>query len=1125
MGEGAVKRIVDAAISHPVVTGVFALLVVSLGFFSLFNLSVELDPRVDIPVVIVVVPYPGASPEEVESGIAVELETSLNRIDNVDFVASTCVEGAYASAVRFVDNVDTDRALQDVRDAVSEAEPEFPGDAEEALVNDVSFADIPLMLISLSGEKDLLRLQGIAEDLADELEGVYGVSMVELYGGLEREVEVRADRRRLASYGLTLSEVVEAVRMNHVNLPGGELSPDGGGKILIRTLGEAEAVRKLEAIALPASGMGMIRLRDVATVGFGAETRRSISRLNGDAAVTLIVQRRSNINTLRTVDEIEEKLRTARETGILPAHIKVHFTNNQAEAIRLLLGQLLSSAAYGAALVVGLLFLFMGSRNSILITIAIPFSLLFAFTCQFLTDLEISKMTMFSSILILGMVVDGAIIVGESIYRQLEYGSSPLKAARDGVHEVGWPVIAADLTTISVFFPMIFMRGVMGQHMAIMPKIVTYTLFGSILVDHFILPTAAAKAMKPDKAHPRFRFAGFMVIVGALCIFMPRTERVISLAVMALLAFDVFLLPLLTGGRWKGWSLDLINHRTGEESCNPPESHHFTLGPLSRMYQALLVFSLKRRWSIIVLGGLLFLIAVGLVAGGALGNEFFPETDTGMFLMYVQMPPGTTVEETADACCEIETMLSQIPSGELDSFVLNAGQATGAVWRSSDAGPTSGPEFAEITVDLTDEFERRTHTPPFRMLFEIKEHLRTQLDGKLPGAKIRFEQTWGGPPVGREVVVRCYSENLDALSRYAGALETMMKKVPGAIDVGNSFFAGRPEYKVSIRRDDAARWGVSTGAAARTVMDAFLGREAADFTERGENYDIRVQLDEADQVSLEDLLLLEIPGRNGAVPLIEVADAELSDGLSHIQRRNQKRLINVFCDADRSAGFDVDDVRKAVQACLKANPPPRNITCSIHGENDEQEKSMADLKRAFFFGIVLIFFILTVQFNSFRQPMVVLLAVPMALVGAVLGLYLTGVKFGFMATVGVVALVGIVVNDNIVLVDYCNQLRRSGMRRDEALVQAGLRRLRPILLTTVTTLGGLLPLTLDWGGGGAFWLPLGVTIIFGLGLDSLLTLVLVPVIYSVFESPGPLPPRGREGEESDVDHAGGPAQV
>jgi HAE1 family hydrophobic/amphiphilic exporter-1 len=299
---------------------------------------------------------------------------------------------------------------------------------------------------------------------------------------------------------------------------------------------------------------------------------------------------------------------------------------------------------------------------------------------------------------------------------------------------------------------------------------------------------------------------------------------------------------------------------------------------------------------------------------------------------------------------------------------------------------------------------------------------------------------------------------------------------------------------------------------ARTVMDAFYGREVADFTRQNKNIDIRVQLNKANQTSLQDLRLLDVPTRQGGkVPLVEVADINLESGLSHIQRRNQKRLINVFCDVDQNAGYDVAEIRKTMETYLKHDlPAERHITASVHGENDEQEQSMSDLKRAFVVGIVLIFCILTVQFNSFRQPLIVLLAVPLALIGAVFGLYVTGVRFGFMATVGVVALVGIVVNDNIVLVDYCNQLRRQGINRDEALIEAGLRRLRPILLTTITTLGGLLPLTLDWGGGGAFWLPLGVTIIFGLGIDSLLTLIIVPVIYSLVEKPGPLPPRGLE---------------
>ena len=1106
------KKLVDAAIDHPVITGTGALLLVAFGLFSLFNLPLELDPRLDIPVVIVVVPYPGAGPEEIEAGIARELELSLNTINEVDYIETTCVEGACATAIRFVDNVDVALALQDVRDAVGEAKPEFPLEAEEPLIMDVSFADIPLMLISLSGERHELQMLQIAEDFKEALESVSGVSSVELYGGLTREVEVRTDRALLQTYGLTLSQIAEAVSAEHQNLPGGELSLETGGKILLRTVGKTTEVRHLEDIVVSANPTGAIHLGDVADVTLGTEKRTSISRLNGKDAVTLIVQRRSRINTLRTVETIKATIKQARDTGLLPAHIKLQFTNNQAEDIWVLISQLLSSAAYGAALVVALLFLFMGTRNAIIITIAIPFSLLFALTCQMISGLEISSMTMFSSILILGMVVDGAIIVGESIYRQLENGQPALMAARRGIHEVGWPVLAADLTTISAFLPMIFMRGVMGQHMSIMPKIVGYTLLGSIIIDHFVLPMIASKVMKTDRRKPRLRLCGFMVILLVLCFFMPRTERFITGFLLGLISLDSLILPLLTRGRWHGFALNLISqHREHRGSDDTHTGHLFNLGPLSHLYRKTLCFSLKRRGSVLALGVLLFVITIGAVASRVLGNEFFSEIDSGKMNIHVKLPPGSTVDETAETCQRIEAILSEIPEEELETYVLNAGRATGTVWRRSDSGPSSGPEFADISIDLTDEFDRRTHEPRLRTVFEIRDWLQSRLDGELPGVTLRFEVLMAGPPVGMDVVVRCFGEHMDELVDYTEKLESILKQIPGTVNVGTSYYAGRPEFKIRPRREEAARWGVTTVGMARTVMDAFYGREVADLTWRNKNIDIRVQLNKTNQRNLQDLLLLDVPTRRGTqVPLVEVADVDLESGLAHIQRRDQKRVINVFCDVDRNAGYDVADIRATIEACVAENPPTeKNITASVRGENEEQEKAMSDLKRAFVVGIVLIFCILTIQFNSFRQPLIVLLAIPLAIIGAVFGLYITGVKFGFMATIGIVALVGIVVNDNIVLVDYCNSLRRRGMDRDDALIEAGLRRLRPILLTTVTTLGGLLPLTLDWGGGGAFWLPLGVTIIFGLGVDSLLTLIIVPVIYSFVEKPGPLPPRGQ----------------
>jgi HAE1 family hydrophobic/amphiphilic exporter-1 len=551
----------------------------------------------------------------------------------------------------------------------------------------------------------------------------------------------------------------------------------------------------------------------------------------------------------------------------------------------------------------------------------------------------------------------------------------------------------------------------------------------------------------------------------------------------------------------------MVAHTPGTADADSPrEAARYSLGPLSRAYEVVLRHALRHRGRVVALGAFLVVISIGLILAGAVGNEFFPETDFGLILMHLNLPPGSTVEETAAACRVVEEALAELPPGELKTYVSNAGRSNGTVWRRSDAGPTAGPEFAQITVDLTDEFFRRTHTPPLRGIFAIRDWLRARLDGKLPGVTLRFDQTTVGPPVGRAVVIRCCGGDMDPLVAYSAQLEKMLERVPGAIDVGTSYYAGRPELKVRPRRDEAARWGVTSTGIASVVMGAFLGTEVADLAVRNENVKIRVQFGRADQTRLDHVSLLEVPAaRGGSVPLLEVADIELGSGLSHIQRRDQERVINVFCDVDRAAGFEVGEVRRAVESYLEENPPPLGrVTASVHGVNDEEHKSMEDLKHAFVIALLLIFSILTIQFGSFRQPLVVLLAVPLGLVGAVLGLYITGVKFGFMATVGVVALVGIVVNDNIVLVDYCNALRRKGKNRDDALLEAGLRRLRPIVLTTVTTLCGLLPLTLNWSGGGAFWKPLGVTIIFGLGLDSLLTLLFVPTIYSLVEKPGPL---------------------
>jgi len=986
---------------------VLAAVVLALGAVAYVSLPLESDPEVPIPFVGVVVPWPGAAPDEVENLVVKPMEEQLGGLDDIKEITSTAREGRGSTFIEFVAGADIDEAKSSVREKLPDIKNEMPEGAEDPVLVDINVNDVPIMLVSLEGGSDYVALTDVAEDVAREILDVNGVSSADIFGGRKREVQVEADPTLLSKYGVSLSQLIAALDAGNVNLPAGTMKT-GSSAVLIRAIGEYQSLQDIRDTVIPRPGPGVLRVGDVARVHMGFEEPESYSRTNGEASVTIVVRRRSGINTVRAAATIREKLAEIEST--LPPGVKLEVLQDQSEYIRDTLSQLANNALFGGFLVVAVLFVALGLRNALMVGLAIPFSLLFAFGLLYLTGNTLNGVTLFALTLVVGIVVDGGIVIVENTFHHLERGKDRVEAARIGVAQVGTAVLAAALTTMAAFVPMLMMKGIVGRFIRVIPLTVIFALIGSIIVDHLVIPPLAAKLVRRRKH----------TILGEDSAVAKRLDRTLA------------------------WS---FRHRG------------LTVGAAFAA----------------------FVLSIALIP--VIGVIFFPQVDIGRFDVNVRTPPGSKIEYTDGVVRHIEEAVLALP--EVKTANANVGSSGLSVY---EIGVTiQGPERGNISVELVDEDERERKTD------DILDELRAEVSA-IPSATVEFAKLETGPPVGAAIVVEIRGDDLEVLRGIAEKVEAIVKEVPGTVDVVGDHTQARPELRVLIDRNRAAQFGVSQQEVAYTLAAAHGGVDATEFSYGDEDIDVRVRLPEEyrNVESIKGLTLISFEGRR--VPLAQVAGVAYDTGPSYIRRVDLVRTMSVRSNVEgRRTGEVLKDIMKEVAEL----DLPSGYDVRYTGENEDRDQAFASLWRALFVGVALILTVMVLQFGSLRQPLVVIIAIPLSVVGVILGLLVTGNPFGFASFLGIAALAGIVVNDAIVLVTYTNQLRARGHGKMEAARLASLRRLRPVLLTTVSTISGLLPLSLGFAGSAEFWAPLGWSIIFGLAVATVLTLVVIPTVYTI----------------------------
>ena len=1059
----------DAAIKKSTTTVVLAVLLILFGAYSYNILPRESDPDITIPNVFISTNYRGVSPADIETTITIEIEKKLKGLDGIKKVQSVSSEGLSSINVEFITGTDIDTALLDVKDKVDKALGELPSDLEnDPSVFEVNFSEMPIIVFSLSGTCGLPCLKKLADDLEDDIEAVQGVLEVDVTGGLEREIRLEVLPEKLAYYNMTVNTLESVVKGENKNTSGGVIRL-GDGRFQLRVPGEFSTPGEIYGLIVKIHEGRPVYLKDIAKVVDGFKEETSRSRLDGREAVNLSVKKRSGENIIaisRMTDAVIAKNSLAWPTGT-----EITKVMDKARDIEMMVADLENNILTGLVLVLIVIFFAMGIRNALLVSLAIPLSMLLSFTVLHLLGITLNMVVLFSLTLALGMLVDNAIVIIENIYRFMEQGAGRLEAAMKATSEVAWPVTASTLTTLAAFSPMLFWPGVMGEFMRYLPLTLIITLSSSLFVALVINPAVASIFMRSATTKNTGENA---IAAGAV-------EQPIAIR-----------------------------------------------GPFLTRYANILATALDAPLSIIASGFcILILMFQGwlLVIGLEKPVEFFPEIDPKGIYINIDTPEGADMDYIDTVIRRVEGVVSGgkiSENGKDHSAQRHKKVNDGEFYGPSDMGNikniytkatliTGGgsafnpntPNHVGVRFLELEERQRSSHAS----VEEIRKRIKD-----IPGGKITIALEAEGPPTGAPVNIEISGENFRVLGELARNLRSILSRIPHIKDVRDDFVEGIPSVQVNVDRQRAALFGMTTDMIGFLLKSAYNGLDVSSFREGDDDYDITVQLKEGDRKALDVLHELMLPTPSGElVPLSTVAKISSSGAIGDIRRINNERVVTVKANVDETK-IPGPVARAHAEKILADFPVPPGYRIAFTGENEFQKESEEFLTKAFLIALLLIFLILVSMFNSVVQPFIIMTSVILSLGGAFLGLTLFRSPFGIIMTgVGVISLAGVVVNNAIVLIDYANKLRERGFALREAVLSAGATRLRPVLLTAVTTILGLIPMvtgvsfdfhnwTISWvSESSQWWRSMAIVVIFGLVVATFLTLVVVPALYYLLE--------------------------
>jgi multidrug efflux pump len=1107
-------KITDISIDNRTSVFILVLIVIIMGITAYVSLPRESSPDISIPLVIVSTPYFGVSPEDIESLVTQPIEREINTIAEVKSITSSSYEGYSLIRVEFESGYNIDDALQKVRDKVTKAEPKLPPDVEKPDIIEINFSEFPIMTVNIAGPYGLVKLKDIAEDLEDEFENIDGVLDAKISGGMEREVKVDVDLVKLIHYNIRFDDIVNSISNENQTIPGGSIDVNNSS-FTVRIPGEFDRPYVIENIIVKLKEGHPVYVKDIATVTYGFKERKTYARLNGDDAVSISISKSVGKNIIQIADRVREIIDKKREE--LPEELSIYVTADQSVEIREQVRELENNIFTGLVLVVVVLFFFLGVRNALFVAVAIPLSMLMSFFILQAMNVTLNFVVLFALILALGMLVDNAIVIIENIYKFLEEGFELLDAAKKGTAEVAWPVFTSTMTTVAAFFPLLLWPGIVGEFMFFIPLVLIITLLSSLFVALIINPVFASVFMKLERREekPKGIFGKIMYPINKATYFfdevaLPKVMRAYEKTLYAALGAPRIKGQRINKKNWMGLGAVIVVLFFILPALGEISQVVSLLGLLIFGTLIILLFTnnkLRVIWgtimTLLLITNLYFLFDHGL--------EFFPKVQPRTILVKLDSPSGTNLDMSNSIAKAIEKRLEELDHVDVKDILVVVGSSTDPF---SIGGNT--PNKSTITIQYVDYEERGQSS------LVTTEELR-RIVMQTAGAEVLVEQPQPGPPVGAPVNIEIAGKDYKTLGLMAHKIREEIKEIAGVVDLNDDYDDGRPELRVTVNREKAALYGMNTGLIGNAVRTAINGATASKFRVDEEEFDITVRLREDQRGNRNVLDNLKIiynndKGRTLSVPLMSVAEVTNAKGPGAIKRKNLERVITVSANA--AEGYNANDVLSRVQERLEDFQMPAGYSLSFTGQNEEQAKAQAYITKAFGIACLIIFMILVIQFNSLSQPVIIMSAVVISLIGVFIGLIAFQLPFGVVMTgIGVISLAGVVVNNNIVLIDYINLLRKRGLSRREAVINAGMRRFRPVTLTAITTILGLIPLTFGFGfdvyslsftGAGEsadFWRSMGVAVIFGLAFATVLTLVIVPVIYSTLDD---LPDAGNQ---------------
>ena len=1026
------------AIRNPVFVFIMVLVISIAGFQAYKSIPREAAPDIQIPLLIVSIPFPGASPEDVESLISNKAEQELKTIKNLKEISSTSSEGVSVLTLEFTSDFDISEARTKVREKMDQIKPDLPADAEDYQVTEINLSEQPLMILNLAGDLGLLGLTELADEVKEEIEGIPGILEVRRAGGLEKEIRVYVNPDKMNYYKLALNQVSSSISNENTNLPGGTITM-GPTKYMIRVPGEFISPEGINEALISAPNQVPVRVRDIAQVVFGYKEITSKSRLDGLESVSLSIVKRSGENLLAIRDEVKSIIQRLEKD--YKEDVKFSILSDQGERVQQIVKDLENNIITGFVLVFLVLLLVMGISNDLLVAIAIPLSFLVSMIILNVMGFTLNIVVLFSLILSLGLLVDNAIVIVENIYRHRQAGRSRIEAAKLGTKEIAIPVTTSTITTVAAFFPLIFMPGIAGEFISFLPKTLIVTLSSSLFVA--------------------------LIINAVFCSTMMRVK--VNKEVTS--DFD---------------ELKLVDH-----------------SKILRIYQMILRSVLRFRFVTVIVFIFLFIGTFYWYGTNTFPRkriEFFPKTEPSEAVVNITAPMGTTLEISDGYVTSVEGYIER-DMDKLDAVVANVGQRRGSGASSSGSTTTY---LSHVVLDFPS-WQDWVEKPS-----EIIKNLRRKLVNMV-GVQVKLAEAQSGPPTGKafnlEVQGDDFSKMIDAVEK----IKKRIKDIPGLVDLTDDFDRSRPELKVIIDRDKASRLGFRARDIASTVRTAFNGKKVSVFRDGTEEYDIWVQLDQSFRKNQSDLASLFIFTPSGEpVRLSEIAKVDTGPSYGSIRHVDTERTITISGDAFRVPGPVL--VMKAQQV-LKDLELPDGVRYKFTGENKGRQETQIFIGQALIIAICLILVVMIAQFNSIALPFIVITSVFMSVMGVLLGLIIHDRPFGIIMTgVGTVALAGIVVNNVIVMLDFVVKLRKQGFARNEAMVLASAVRFRPVLLTAVTTVIGLAPMAMGMdidfsrdspivfgSESGSFWKSMALAIMYGLGVATFLTLIMVPTLYSLIE--------------------------